>query len=114
MPPAPPQKKQKKPKITIGNKFTFCCTPVPDASTAAPNDTSAWLHVSTVSNYPYSLRNRDQYFNIAPDTPKPRKKLIDAPETDDPGAAGDDAAYAPNANESDAGSTDSKNPNIHW
>ena len=39
--------------------------------------------------------------------------MTDAPNTDDPDYADNDSAYVPYANNNDAGSTDSKNTNIH-
>ena len=45
-----------------------------------------------------------------PQIPKKRKKLTDAPNTDDPDAVDDAADDAPNATYNDAGSTESKKP----
>ena len=49
-----------------------------------------------------------------PQTQKNRKKMTDAPDTDDPDSAGGDAADAPNSNENYYVLIDSKNPNIRW
>ena len=86
-------KKIEKPKITIDYKVTFHYPPCPDISPAAPSDASFQYPGSTVSNSPYSLINKNQYFKISPDTKKNEKQLTDAPDTDEPDAADNDAAY---------------------
>ena len=63
-------------KITTDDKVTFHYLLVPDASTDAPNDASVQSLISTVFNSPYLLRNRNQYFKIAPDTKKRKKWLM--------------------------------------
>ena len=107
MPPLPPTKKQNNPKITIDEKVTLKYPPSPDASTAAPNNYFIIIPGSTVSKFLYSLMNCNYYFKIAPDTKKQEFVLIDAHNTDEPGADDDYASDSPNAADDDDGSKDS-------
>ena len=73
--PPPPPKKQKKIKIAIDDKVTFNYTPALNALPDTPNYDSARILASTVSNYPYTLRNCNPYFKIDPDTQKNKNKF---------------------------------------
>ena len=101
--PLPQKKNQKK----IDNKVTLPDYPVPSAPTTSPIDASSQIPVSTVSNFPYSMRNHNQYFKIAPYT-KTLFFLTDAPNTDDPDASDNDSAGYPNTNYNYYGFTTSK------
>ena len=70
MQPPPLPKKLKNQKITIDDKVTILNFPAPNASPSDPKYYSTQITVSTVSKYIYSLRNRNQYFIIYPDTKK--------------------------------------------
>ena len=94
------------PKIPIDDKVTL--HDPPETSPAYPKDHSARIPGSIVSNSSYSLRNRNQYFKIVPDTKKKKYFLKDAPNTDDLDADNYDSADAPNDNDNGAGLTDSK------
>ena len=63
----------------MDDKVTFHYPPNPNASPGTPNDASSLSLVSTVSNYPYYLRNFNKYFKIALDTKKTGKELTNAP-----------------------------------
>ena len=47
----------------------------PDSSPDAPNNSSAWSPGSIVSNYPYPLKNCNQYFKIASNTKITEKNM---------------------------------------
>ena len=64
------QKPQKNPKITIDDQVTFRYPPAPNSSPASPRDASAQSPGCKVSNFPYSLRNYNQYFKTASNTKK--------------------------------------------
>ena len=82
----------------------------PDASPTAPKYAFSLIPGSKISNYPYLLINCNQYFKIAPDTKKPRKILIDAPDTDETDVADEDYADSPNATDNYSVFIDSKTP----
>ena len=69
------QKTLENPKITINDKFTFHYLPAPNYSPADTNYDSAQSTSSTISNYPHSLRNCNQYFKISQQHPKKSEKI---------------------------------------
>ena len=59
--------------LFLDDKVTVNYSPTSDASTASPSNTSSQPPVLAVSNSPYSLRNRNQYFKITCNIKKQQK-----------------------------------------
>ena len=57
--PYPPPQNKKREKIIIDDEVTFHHPPSPDAFTTVSLKDTAQYPVLTVSNFPYSLRNRN-------------------------------------------------------
>ena len=69
------------------------------------------LDQHTLKNSNIHLQKHNKYFKNAHYTQKnPQKKITDAPNGDEKIVADDDAADAPNTDDDDTGSTDSKTP----